>query len=74
MKRFKKVYIEISNVCNLSCSFCPKTSRSPKQMTLDEFKTVIKKVSPFTDYVYFHLLGEPLLHPHLAEFLKICED
>lgn len=74
MKRFKKVYIEISNICNLSCSFCPKTSRSPKQMTLEEFKTVIKKVSPFTDYVYFHLLGEPLLHPHLAEFLKICED
>ena len=74
MKRFKKVYIEISNICNLSCSFCPKTSRRPKQMTVDEFKTVIKKVSPFTDYVYFHLLGEPLLHPHLVEFLKICED
>ncbi len=74
MKRFKKVYIEISNICNLSCSFCPKTSRSPKQMTVDEFRTVIKKVSPFTDYVYFHLLGEPLLHPHLATFLKICED
>lgn len=74
MKRFKKVYIEISNVCNLSCSFCPKTSRSPKQMTLEEFKTVVKKVSPFTDYVYFHLLGEPLLHPNLSDFLKICES
>ncbi len=74
MKRFKKVYIEISNICNLSCSFCPKTSRSPKQMTLEEFKTVIKKVSPLTDYVYFHLLGEPLLHPNLSDFLKICES
>ena len=74
MKRFKKVYIEISNICNLSCSFCPKTSRSPKQMTVGEFKTVVKKVSPFTDYVYFHLLGEPLLHPNLSDFLKICED
>ncbi len=73
MKRFKKVYIEIGNVCNLSCSFCPKTLRLPKQMSTSEFETVIKKVAPFTDYVYFHLLGEPLLHPDLESFLKICE-
>ncbi len=74
MKRFKKVYIEISNVCNLSCSFCPKTKRSPKMMTENEFETVIKRVSPFTDYVYFHLLGEPLLHPNLSAFLKIAHQ
>ena len=73
MKRFKKVYIEISNICNLSCSFCPKTERAPKQMSIYEFETVVKKVSPFTDYVYFHLLGEPLLHPDLSDFLSICE-
>lgn len=74
MKRFKKVYIEISNVCNLSCSFCPKTKRNPKMMDKKEFEAVIKKVTPFTDYVYFHLLGEPLLHPDLATFLKIAEE
>lgn len=74
MKRFKKVYIEISNICNLHCSFCPGTKRAPKQMNLDEFKAIVKQVAPFTDYVYFHLLGEPLLHPNLSEFLKICED
>ncbi len=74
MKRFKKVYIEISNICNLSCSFCPGTKRAPKMMDVNEFKTVIAKVKPFTDYVYFHLLGEPLLHPDLEEFLKICEE
>ena len=74
MKRFKKVYIEISNVCNLNCSFCPGTKRTAKIMTEAEFKTVIQKVAPFTDYVYFHLLGEPLLHPKLESFLKIAED
>lgn len=73
MKRFKKVYIEISNICNLSCSFCPKTERAPKQMNIYEFETAVKKVAPFTDYVYFHLLGEPLLHPNLCDFLNICE-
>ena len=74
MKRFRKVYIEISNICNLSCSFCPGTKRAPKMMDLDEFKTVVTKIKPFTDYVYFHLLGEPLLHPNLKDFLKICEE
>lgn len=74
MKRFKKVYIEISNICNLSCSFCPGTKRSPKMMDKNEFETVIKKISPFSDYVYFHLLGEPLLHPELERFLKIAEE
>ncbi len=73
MKRFKKVYIEISNICNLSCSFCPGTKRSPKMMDEKEFSLVIEKVAPFTDYVYFHLLGEPLLHPNLEDFLKIAE-
>lgn len=74
MKRFKKAYIEISNICNLNCSFCPGTKRLPKMMTTEEFAAVIKKVAPFTDYVYFHLLGEPLLHPNLEEFLKMAEN
>ncbi len=74
MKRFKKAYIEISNICNLSCSFCPGTKRAPKMMNREEFEAVIKKVAPFSDYVYFHLLGEPPLHPNLSDFLKITEE
>lgn len=74
MKRFRKVYVEISNICNLKCSFCPGTHRAPKMMDITEFKRVINQVAPFTDYLYFHLLGEPLLHPNLADFLNICEE
>lgn len=74
MKRFRKVYVEISNICNLKCSFCPGTHRAPKMMDITEFKRVINQVTPFTDYLYFHLLGEPLLHPNLADFLNICEE
>lgn len=74
MKRFRKIYVEISNICNLRCSFCPGTKRAPKIMNCDEFKTVITKITPFTDYVYFHLLGEPLLHPDLKNFLNICGE
>ena len=74
MKRFAKVYVEISNICNLKCSFCPGTIRKPKRMNTEEFKTVLNKIKPYTDFLYFHLLGEPLCHPDLEEFLKIAEE
>lgn len=74
MKRFAKVYIEISNICNLKCSFCPGTTRKPKRMNVDDFKIVLEKIKNYTDYIYFHLLGEPLCHPNLKEFLEIAED
>ena len=74
MKRFAKVYVEISNVCNLKCSFCPGTTRNPKQMDVEEFKIVLAKIKDYTDYIYFHLLGEPLFHPDLDKFLTIAED
>lgn len=73
MKRFAKVYIEISNICNLSCSFCPGTTRKPKRMNTQEFEIVLNKIKPYTDYIYFHLLGEPLCHPDLADFLNITD-
>lgn len=69
MKRFQKVYLEISNICNLKCSFCPGTKRKPHAMTEDAFSALLPKLRPWTDYLYFHLMGEPLCHPKLKEFL-----
>ena len=72
-KRFKKIYIEITNICNLNCSFCKRTTKTKRSMTIDEFKMVIDKIKPYTDYVYLHVQGEPLLHKDLEEILLICE-
>ena len=74
MKRFAKVYIEISNICNLNCSFCPGTTREKRRMSIKEFEIVLNKIKPYTDYIYFHLLGEPLCHPQLKEFLSLAEE
>ena len=71
-KRFSKVNIEISNICNLQCSFCPEVLRAKKTMDIDLFERVIQQVSPLTDQVCLHLMGEPLLHPKLAEMVEIC--
>ena len=74
MKRFRKVYLEISNICNLHCSFCPGTKRPRKAMTEEEFTLLLAKLQPYTDYLYFHLMGEPLCHPKLETFLQLAED
>lgn len=70
---FKKIYIEISNKCNFHCSFCYQSGRSVQFMSADEFRYVVKEIKPYTDYVYLHVLGEPLLHPHFREMLQIAE-
>ncbi|MGN2368858.1 radical SAM/SPASM domain-containing protein [Clostridium cagae] len=71
MRKFKRVYIEITNVCNLECNFCPKTSRKLKFMGEESFEHVLKSVKPYSDYVYFHLMGEPFLNSNLEKFLEL---
>ncbi len=71
---YSRVYVEITNVCNMNCSFCHGTKRKPKMMTKDEFETVLKKLRPHTDYIYYHLMGEPLTHPELEDFIKLASS
>lgn len=73
-KRFKKVYVEITNKCNLNCSFCSEIKKEKKEMTIDEFKVIISKIKEYTNYIYLHIKGEPLLHSKLEEILSICDD
>jgi organic radical activating enzyme len=71
-KRFKKVYIEISNVCNLQCTFCPEVDRDKNFMEPALFRQVATAVAPLTEEVCFHLMGEPLLHPQFDDYLAFC--
>lgn len=72
IKKYKKIYIEITNMCNLNCSFCSVDNRVKESITVDRFRELIKKIDKYTDYVYLHVKGEPLLHPNLKEILDIC--
>lgn len=74
MKKFKKVYIEITNICNLNCSFCHNNKREKKFMSVSDFSHIIDEVKPYTNYVYLHVKGEPLLNPNLDIFLDICDS
>ena len=70
---FKKVYIEITNICNLKCKFCPDTNREKACMGVESFEQIIKNVHKHTNLVCLHVKGEPLLHPKLNEILKVLE-
>lgn len=69
---YKKVYIEITNNCNLNCDFCIKNTRPHKYMSIEDFKNILSKLNGYTKYLYFHILGEPLLHPKINEFIDIA--
>lgn len=74
MRKFKKFYIEITNVCNLNCDFCPSTCRKPEFMSIELFCKILDQIKKHTDYIYFHVKGEPLLHPEIDKLLDISHE
>lgn len=69
-----RCYLEITNICNLNCFFCPKTDRAKRRLTLDEFEVLTSRLQGKIKFLYFHLMGEPLLHPLLPRFITIARD
>ena len=69
---FSRVYVEITNSCNMSCSFCHGTRRPPRSMTREEFSVVLERLSGVTEYIYYHLMGEPLTHRDLPELIRMA--
>ena len=71
---YSRVYVEITNICNRSCSFCPGTKREKRRMTLDEFSLILDKLEGVTEYIYLHVMGEPLTHPELVDFIELASS
>lgn len=69
---YKKVYVEITNTCNLSCDFCIQNKRNNKFMSINEFEIILKKLKGLTNYLYLHVLGEPLLHPKINKLIDLA--
>lgn len=74
MKKYSRAYIEITNICNRSCSFCPGTERERRSMTVHELEAVLDKLVGVTDYVYLHVMGEPLTHPDIGEMVGLTRE
>lgn len=71
---YSRVYLELTNICNKNCSFCHGTKREPQMLSPDNFQKITDNLVGVTDYLYFHLMGEPLLHPDLEYFIKTATE
>lgn len=71
---YSRVYVEITNICNMSCSFCHGHSRKNRRMSAEEFSHILDKLNGQTNYIYYHLMGEPLTHPDLPLFVKMAGE
>ncbi len=69
-----RCYIEITNTCNLDCHFCPKHHRKRRQLSEEEFDLLTDRVRGKVCFLYFHLMGEPLLHPLLPQFVTMARE
>ncbi len=69
----KRIHIELTNICNFDCVFCPKDEmkRPPGFMDVDLAKGIINtvKANGICDKITFHVMGEPTLHPKFFEVL-----
>lgn len=72
MRRLTKVYLEITNTCNLSCRFCPPVQQKPANLDLVQFEYILSQLKGQVKTLYFHLKGEPLIHPLLGQFLQLA--
>jgi radical SAM protein with 4Fe4S-binding SPASM domain len=68
---YERFYIEITNTCNLNCSFCLPTQRKPSFMSIEDFKHILDEINPYSKHIYLHLKGEPTLHPQLKEIMDL---
>jgi len=66
---FDKIYLEITNVCNLACPFCPPRRRPAGFLSAEDFGLYLRALEGFGRQLYFHVKGEPLLHPELGGFV-----
>ena len=69
-----RCYLEITNICNLDCVFCPKTDRTKHRLSMEEFNLLTDKLQGQIKFLYFHLMGEPFLHPLLPDFIKVARE
>lgn len=69
--KFHRIYIELTNICGLSCSFCPTKALPSQTMTTEFFDSIMVQVKEYTREIACHVVGDPLTLPNLEEYLDI---
>lgn len=69
--KFYRIYIELTNICGLRCSFCPSKELPNTTMELAFFEEVVKEAKGFTHEIACHVVGDPLTLRNLDKYLDI---
>lgn len=72
--KFSRAYVEITNICGLSCSFCPPKNQPTLTMPLSLFKSIAEQLRFYTDEIALHVMGDPMVLNNLNEYLDIAHE
>ncbi len=72
--KFKKIYIEISDICGLQCYFCPAPKGVRGIMPLSMFKRALNEAKKYTNLIALHILGDPLKLNNIKDYLALVND
>ena len=77
-KRFKIIYLELTNACNFTCDYCPidQQTRAKQVMPQSFAENIIDQIADaqLTDFLTFHVMGEPYMHKNLCELTGYAEE
>lgn len=77
-KRFKIIYLELTNACNFTCDYCPIDQQTRKKtiMSSEFARSIIDQIADndLTYFLTFHLMGEPYLHRDLCALTGYTEE
>lgn len=69
--KFYRVYVELTNICGLKCSFCPPKSLPTQTMSLPFFEHILDELQPYTKELAYHIVGDPLTLSNLEMYLDL---
>ncbi|MFQ5717597.1 MAG: radical SAM protein, partial [Nitrospinales bacterium] len=69
----QRIHIELTNVCNFDCTFCPKQemTRKYEYMDYERVTAIVDEVAEYNlaEKITFHVMGEPFMHPRFFDIL-----
>lgn len=76
--RLERIHLEVTNVCNFKCEFCPDAIMERRRGHMDK-ALLAKALDEIADnnlakIVAFHLMGEPLIYPHIFEAIALATE
>ena len=72
--KFYRVYVELTNICGLKCSFCPPKTLPTQSMSLPFFEHVLNELKPYTKEIAYHMGGDSLTLSNLSAYLDLTSE